>query len=262
MQPFFSIITVTLNPGEDLGRTVQSCLTQTFEDFEVVIKDCCSSDSSISVVPDDRRIRKVIELDEGIYDGMNQAIRYSRGRFVHVLNAGDLFADNGVLSDVAAAIKSHPGVPYFYGDVIKPRSRSGYIFYPDKLSRYFLYTRPICHQSWLLSRDVYLSYKLDHDIVASADHDLLLRMIIRDQMKYHHIKRLVTIYKGGGFSELITERKDQGVLWRERKGKYFSRGECAVFDCAFAFRNIMKAVFYDRFLYWIVRPFLRFRARS
>ena len=43
----FSIITVCLNAGQDLLDTVQSTLRQTYENFEIIVKDGGSRDGSM-----------------------------------------------------------------------------------------------------------------------------------------------------------------------------------------------------------------------
>ena len=70
----FSIITVCLNAGQDLLDTVQSTLGQTYENFEIIVKDGGSRDGSMEKLPADPRIRVVTRKDTGIYDAMNQAV--------------------------------------------------------------------------------------------------------------------------------------------------------------------------------------------
>lgn len=43
----FSIIIVTLNAGSKLEETVKSALSQTYKDYEILIKDGASSDGSL-----------------------------------------------------------------------------------------------------------------------------------------------------------------------------------------------------------------------
>ena len=110
----FSIITVSLNSGDDLKKTIESIISQSFRDFEVIVKDGMSTDGSIEKIkemtgvsaeklgdqasdsdgqngesekesddkPGDQpvdsgrdRIRIIRSKDCGIYDGMNQALK-------------------------------------------------------------------------------------------------------------------------------------------------------------------------------------------
>ena len=53
----FSIIVVCLNPGEKLNHTIDSILSQTYQDYEVIVKDGGSRDGSIEAMREDVRIR-------------------------------------------------------------------------------------------------------------------------------------------------------------------------------------------------------------
>ena len=71
---FFSIVVVSLNPGEKLVPTLKSVLDQDYGNFEIIIKDGGSTDGSVEKLeelPADSRIRFFREPDKGIYDGMN-----------------------------------------------------------------------------------------------------------------------------------------------------------------------------------------------
>jgi glycosyltransferase involved in cell wall biosynthesis len=43
-RPFFTLILVSLNPGDALGRTLESITRQTVSDYEILIKDGGSTD--------------------------------------------------------------------------------------------------------------------------------------------------------------------------------------------------------------------------
>ena len=77
---FFTIITVTFNAEAGIEKTLKSILSQSFSDYEIIIKDAGSCDSTLSLIPDDPRISVVTRPDTGIYDGMNQAIDISKGK--------------------------------------------------------------------------------------------------------------------------------------------------------------------------------------
>lgn len=107
----FSIITVSLNSGDDLKNTIKSILSQNFDDYEVIIKDGLSTDDSIESVrklveeEKDTHVRMIVKKDDGIYDGMNQALVEARGDYVCFLNSGDLFFDTHVLEKVDGRLR-------------------------------------------------------------------------------------------------------------------------------------------------------------
>ena len=76
-EPFFSVIVVSLNAGGLIGLTVSSALSQTCDDYEIIVKDGKSTDDTLNNIPEDGRIKLFSEPDRSLYDAMNQAISYS-----------------------------------------------------------------------------------------------------------------------------------------------------------------------------------------
>ena len=86
----FSIIVVTLNPGDKLQDTINSISSQTFKDYEILVKDGGSKDGSLKALEGVEKVRLVENPDKSIYDGMNQAVREAKGDYYIFMNAGDL----------------------------------------------------------------------------------------------------------------------------------------------------------------------------
>lgn len=86
MGAFFKIIVVSFNAGENLIKTINSIKEQTFDSWEVIIKDGGSTDGSTDKLKDellldadtgmskDGKFRFASEKDMGIYDAMNTAL--------------------------------------------------------------------------------------------------------------------------------------------------------------------------------------------
>ena len=115
---FFSIVIVSLNPGQKLAKTLGSVLSQEYGNFEVILKDGGSTDGSLKEEADgslsvawpgqsvsDSRVHIFRSPDKGIYDGMNQALVHINGDYVLFLNCGDSLYDSRVLSRTAALIE-------------------------------------------------------------------------------------------------------------------------------------------------------------
>lgn len=248
--PLFSIVTVTLNPGEDLAKTVDSVLMQDFKDWELLIKDGGSTDGTEELHWNDPRIRRHTSADGGIFDAMNQALHLLRGQYVCFLNAGDLFYDKAVLSTVADSIRENPDVPFFYGDVHKPQSRSGFELYPDRLSRYFLFTQMICHQSWFVGRETYLNYggfETEHPM--GGDRRLMLKMLARDRGTYRRVPQVIVSYKGAGASAGVRAREVTADWANALKRRSFKPLEYRLYSLRWAARNTVKRCVYDPLLW-------------
>ena len=48
----FTVITVTYNAGDKLKETVTNGLRQTYDNYEILIKDGMSTDNSLSLIPE------------------------------------------------------------------------------------------------------------------------------------------------------------------------------------------------------------------
>lgn len=121
----FSVIVVCLNPGEKLNQTLDSILMQTYQDYEIVVKDGGSRDGSVEQMRSDERIRLFQEKDTGIYEAMNQAVGHTAGDFVLFLNCGDIFYDNTVLEKAAEYAEKQPQQNrlVLYGDTFDAKNR-------------------------------------------------------------------------------------------------------------------------------------------
>lgn len=95
-----SIVTVCYNE-KDIGRTCESIVSQSCQDFEWIVVDGGSTDGSLEVIKHYKeRIDILIsEPDNGIYDAMNKGIRLAKGKWINFMNGGDTFADNGIVGD-------------------------------------------------------------------------------------------------------------------------------------------------------------------
>ena len=83
----FSIITICFNSEKTIERTIKSVLTQTFADYEYIIVDGGSRDSTLDIVKKyeplfEGRMKWKSESDRGIYDAMNKGIMRSSGTII------------------------------------------------------------------------------------------------------------------------------------------------------------------------------------
>ncbi|MEH7095599.1 glycosyltransferase family 2 protein [Neobacillus vireti] len=194
----FSVVVVCLNAGNDLIDTINSILNQTYQNYEVIVKDGLSSDGSISLIPKDNRIKFISESDSGIYAAMNQAINFINGDYVIFLNCGDLFYDNDVLLNTAEAINNNK-YDIFYGDCYNVL-QGHYNSYPQKITSFTCYRTMICHQSTFYAKEI-LSRGYDLKYRVLADRELLVSSIVKDKKSTKYLNFTVCRYKAGGFCE-------------------------------------------------------------
>jgi glycosyltransferase involved in cell wall biosynthesis len=124
LNPFISIITVSLNAEATIEDTLVSVsLQQRSFDIEHICVDGGSTDRTRDVVDAwalrTGHIRRIYELDRGIFDAMNKGLRAAKGEYVLFLNADDfLVAPDTLAKAMDAARPGSDGNPdIIAGDV-------------------------------------------------------------------------------------------------------------------------------------------------
>ncbi len=234
MIPFFSIIVVCLNPGEGLLQTIESIQKQTFQDYEIIIKDGGSTDGSLEKIdPSQNGVNIVSKPDQGIYDAMNQAVELAKGRFVFFLNCGDLFRDQQVLAKMQSAIlqkeqsgESPSGI--YYGDVYE-RTTGQPVTSNPKLDAFGCYRNVPCHQACFYERQLFLRHPFDLTYQVRADYEQFLWCFFEAKANPFYTGIMVADYEGGGFSET---KKNLAVSRKEHRSivkKYMSSRQLLVY---------------------------------
>ncbi len=93
--PKVSVLIPAYNAEKYIGDTIQSVLDQTFQDFEVIVLDDCSTDSTNEVVKgfgakDDRIRLFKNKTNLGIAGTRNKLLEYASGKYLAILDADDL----------------------------------------------------------------------------------------------------------------------------------------------------------------------------
>lgn len=94
--PIVSIITPAYNCEKYIGATIESVLSQTFQKWEMIIVDDCSTDHTSDVVMsycqnDTRVIYKRIEQNSGAAVARNLAMDLAKGQYIAFLDSDDLW---------------------------------------------------------------------------------------------------------------------------------------------------------------------------
>ncbi len=109
-----SIVTATYNSGVSLRDTLESVLSQTYDDYEHIIVDGGSTDNTLDILREYEprykgRLKWHSEPDRGIYDAMNKGIIRATGELVGLLNSDDFYTSDDVLASIAESYKSGGG---------------------------------------------------------------------------------------------------------------------------------------------------------
>jgi glycosyltransferase involved in cell wall biosynthesis len=187
MNPFFSIIIPLYNREKTISRAIESILTQTFQDFEIIVVDDCSADCSAEIVHKltviDTRIKYIKnEVNQERCISRNKGIQISLGKYICFLDSDDYH------------LPIH--LETFYYKIIEEKEPKAFLFTsawnetedgirservcPEigtmNLYHYFLnYT--VNPQRWCVERSVAKSILFDPEIVICEDLDFSLRTV-------------------------------------------------------------------------------------
>lgn len=205
-----SIITATFNSAATLRDTLDSILGQTYQDIESIIVDGGSKDGTLDIVREyeprfQGRMKWISEPDKGIYDAMNKGIRMASGDVIGVLNSDDYYYDNQVLEDIANAF-NQKDIDCVYGNLVFLDAKNknsviriwkGSLYHPGA----FLKGWHPAHPTFYAKRTCFEQYGVfDLQYAVSADFELMLRFLEKEQIKNTYLDRYFVKMRWGGES--------------------------------------------------------------
>ncbi|TLD82008.1 glycosyltransferase family 2 protein [Helicobacter sp. MIT 05-5293] len=98
-KPKFSILSPTFNHEKYVKFLIESCLNQTFRDFELILVDDCSSDRNIEEIKkfQDSRIKLIKhEFNKGINATINTAFENAKGEYIVFIAGDDMLKPNAL----------------------------------------------------------------------------------------------------------------------------------------------------------------------
>ncbi len=132
MAPRFSIVVPTYNRSASVLDTLQSCLDQSLNDFEVIIVDDGSSDDTREVLASikDSRLVVVHQDNAGPAAARNHGMRVARGQYIAFLDSDDRWYPEFL--DVANKALEEFGEVMLYGQIIVDRGVDRYWVKPSR----------------------------------------------------------------------------------------------------------------------------------
>ena len=147
-----SVITINYNNKEGLKKTIESVVSQIYQDFEYIVVDGGSTDGSIDIIREyDKHIDFWIsEPDRGIYNAMNKGIKFSHGEFCLFLNSGDCLLSSTSISQVFPLIPRNIDIFSFKN----PNLKHSWCFQENAISFYYVYRYSLWHSNTFIKREL------------------------------------------------------------------------------------------------------------
>ena len=102
MQPKVSIIVPIYNVEKYIHKCIDSILSQTFTDFELILVDDGSPDKCGEICEQyalkDNRIKVVHKENGGLSDARNAGIDVASGKYIYFIDSDDWISPNSIIS--------------------------------------------------------------------------------------------------------------------------------------------------------------------
>lgn len=208
-----SVITVCYNAQNTIGKTIESILSQSYENIEFILVDGASTDNTLNVAKEylakKVKIKTYVlsEPDKGIYNAMNKGVTLSSGNYCVFMNAGDTFYAKDTIKNAVQEFENENydilvGKSFNQHGIQSPLNKSC-------LSLFMIYKYGFCHQAAFIKRNLLIKYPYDECFRIASDSKFFLEVLIQNKATYKDIQTIVCNYAPGGISSNKTLHDDE-----------------------------------------------------
>ncbi|KFG70229.1 glycosyltransferase [Microvirga sp. BSC39] len=233
--PTVSIVITTKDRPTLLRESVASCLSQTFQDFELIVVDDGSSDylkPALDEFADDRIRLLHLERSRGISFARNAANRIARGEFIALHDDSDLMLPHRLEHQLGAVIDDCAGS---YGGWIDFDDETGALTPQPGRTTFdrpsLMFTRTLVPGSVLIRRQVLGFYRYNESFLANPDYHLFNRIarggvrlchcghyVILRRSHSHHLTGTDSVTPG--LTVAVSKAMDRGSISVELEQQY------------------------------------------
>jgi glycosyltransferase involved in cell wall biosynthesis len=197
--PKISIVTPSYNQGEYIELAIQSVLNQNYSNFEHIILDNCSADSTIDTLNQYDHLVWKSKPDQGQSDALNQGFRMATGDIVGWLNADDVYLP-GCFNSIADWFIRHPQADVVYGDY-RWITQTGDVFQLRREIDFDLFILKYLHVLYIPSTATFFKHHifeegnlLDVSFRYSMDYEFFLRLAMKGY-RFEHINTYLADFR-------------------------------------------------------------------
>jgi glycosyltransferase involved in cell wall biosynthesis len=228
--PRLSVVTAVYNGEKYLAETIRSVLNQTFTDFEYIIIDDCSTDSSLNIIDSfkDSRIKLLRNSqNERLVSTRNKALAVAQGEYVALTDQDDVsvvtrFAEqiaeldtNKKLGLVGSWFDLINGNSEPHGAVVRRKYSS------EELKLSLMFRNPYCNSTVMVRREAMAAPPYDPEFPLCEDYNFIVN--ISNQWDIGLIQSVLLKYRTHGSNYSTVKAQEIGTLGNRIKLRQIKR---------------------------------------
>ena len=201
-----SIVTTVKDDPLGIYPTIKSVINQSiFSNIEYIIVDASKKKKTTKIIGElikKKNVNYIKSSDNNLYTGIKIGIRASKGKYIGILNAGDIYFSNNVLKDVLKIASNHPLINLISGNLIYFNSYEITRMWKlsiKSLSRIDPFKIP--HPACFIKKDILIQnqyYSRNYKI--SSDLDFFLKSKRDFNMRNIYLNKNIIFMREGGLS--------------------------------------------------------------
>ena len=242
-----SIIMPSYNASRFITESIKSVIVQTYQNWELLIADDCSKDSSVEV------IKKIIDKDQriklfsllknvGAAAARNVAIEHANGQYIAFLDSDDVWEPEKLERQLAFMKENKYAFTYseYYVMEEDGKKTGSFIRIPSSLSyRQYLRNTIIGCLTVVIDRNIVGDFRMP---LIKSSHDMALWLLIMKRgYNAYGIKEVLAGYRLVSTSNTAKKWKAAKDVWRVyRKIEHLSVLFSAFCFCGYVFNAVIK----------------------
>ena len=215
--PLVSVILAAYNAETFLPAALESVLSQSFRDFEVLLIDDGSTDATPTIADSfasrDNRIRVIHQKNQGLAMSLNRGLELARGEFIARMDADDECLPERFERQVQF-LRAHPDVGICGTWMKVIGSKKGGIWkHPSddaSIKSRLMFRTALCHPTVMARRNLFDQHGLRYDPSHrhTEDYDLWSRLI--PLTNFANLEEILYLYRR--YSGQVTQRADHNAI--------------------------------------------------
>jgi len=167
--PLVSVVLSVYNGEQYLAEAIESILNQSYTNFELILVDDGSTDSSLEIIKsyDDKRIILISRENRGLIASLNEGILKAKGKYIARMDADDISLSTRFEEQVAF-LEQNPKVGLCGTAIIGfSEEKDGAVWIlahkSETIKTQMLFSSSIAHPTVMMRHELILKYQLFYD---------------------------------------------------------------------------------------------------